>query len=306
MQNTTKKHVVRGFGDVVRMHRYWFLAFAVAAVALRFLFIFRYLMYTPDSLIYGDFAKNWLQHHVYGVSSPDGPIATDFRLPGYPAYLALCFLVGGIDHYGAACVPQVFVDLGTCFLVAALAYRMAGDRAAKWAFALAALCPFLANYAATALTETWAIFFAALALLLATHGADALWNPRLPLRAWAWCGVATGAGVLLRPDGGMLLIALLAWLAWRFFHSDAKSRIFKAAMLVGAFTCVPLVPWAMRNAITLHEFQLLAPATGTAPDEFYARGFVHWFRTWVVDYSSLEDIGFNVSGEEIPFERVPD
>ena len=306
MQNTTKKHVIRGFGDVVRTHRSWFVAFAIAAVALRFLFILRYLMYTPDSLVYGDFAKNWLQHHVYGISSSEGPLPTDFRLPGYPAYLALCFLVGGIDHYGAACIAQVFADLGTCFLVAALAYRMAGDRAAKWAFALAALCPFLANYAATALTETWAIFFAALALLLATHGVEALRNPRSPLRAWAWCGLAVGAGVLLRPDGGMLLIALLAWLTWRFFHSDAKLRVFKAALLAGIFTFVPLAPWAIRNAITLHEFQPLAPATGTAPDEYYARGFVRWFRTWVIDYSSLEDIGFNVSGESIPFERVPD
>jgi hypothetical protein len=315
MQNTIKWRVLRGFGDVVRAHRVWFLAFAGAALILRFLFVFRFLMYTPDSLLYANFAKTWIQYHVYGLSSPDGPIPADFRLPGYPAYLALCFLIAGIDHYGAACIGQVFVDLGTCFLVAALAWRIADERAARWAFALAALCPFLANYAGTALTETWSIFFAALALLLATYGAGALRNAQESLRPWAWCGLAIGAGVLLRPDGGMLLVALLLWLAWRFFRSrthpsnhgqgGVPARIFKAALLVGIFTFVPLAPWTIRNAITLHEFRPLPPVMVAGPGEYYPQGFIHWVRTWIVDYASLEDIGFKVSGEEIPFNRVP-
>lgn len=305
MQNTTKKLVLRGFAEVVRAHRVWFLAFAGAALILRFLFVFRFLMYTPDSLVYGDFAKTWIQHHMYGMSSPGGPIPADFRLPGYPAYLALCFLIAGIDHYGAACVGQVFVDLGTCFLVAALALRIAGERAAKWAFALTALCPFLANYAGTALTETWSIFFTALALLLATYGSNALPNVQAPLRSWAWCGLAIGASVLLRPDGGMLLVALLLWLAWRFSRAPAKARIFKAALLVGTFTFVPLAPWTVRNAITLHEFQPLPSVTAAGTGEFFPGGFYRWMRTWTVDYASLEDIGFRVDGEEIPFNRVP-
>src|SRR5512140_1490815 len=184
MQNTTKRPLFRGFGDVVRAHRTWFLAFAAAAVLLRVLFVDKFMMWTPDSLVYGDFAKNWIHFHVYGISSPDGVVPTDFRLPGYPAYLALSFLVAGMHHYGAACIGQIFVDLGTCFLISALALRMADERAARWAFALAALCPFLANYVSTALTETWSIFFTALALLMATYGADALYDPRRSLRPW--------------------------------------------------------------------------------------------------------------------------
>src|SRR6516165_9737552 len=147
MQNTTKTHMLSGFGELIGTHRVWFLSFTAAALLLRYLFLLHFLMYTPDSLVYGDFAKNWIVHHVYGISSALGPIPADFRLPGYPAYLALSFKIAGIDHYGAACVGQVFVDLGTCFVTAALAWRIAGERAAKWAFALTALCPFLANYA---------------------------------------------------------------------------------------------------------------------------------------------------------------
>src|ERR1041384_4391756 len=267
MQNITKTRVASGFGEVVRAHRAWFLTFASAALVLRFAFVFYFFMCTPDSLVYGNFAKTWIQHHVYGISSPDGPIAADFRLPGYPAYLALCFLVAGIDHYGAACIGQIFVDLGTCFLVAALGWRIAGPRAGKWAFALAALCPFLANYDSTALTETWSIFFAALALLFATYGAEALQDLRIRLRSWAWCGLAIGGGLLLRPDGGMLLIAMLLWLAWNFVRSVAKLRVVQAAVLLGVFTFVPLSPWTVRNLVTLHRFHPLPDATAAAPGE---------------------------------------
>src|SRR5690242_21193195 len=125
MQNTTKRHVIGGFWDIVRTHRIWFLIFGAVALILRFEFLGHFFLTTPDSLVYGNFAKTWLQQHVYGVSFGEGVIPADFRLPGYPAYLALCFKIAGIDHYGAACIGQIFVDLGTCFLVAALAFRMA-------------------------------------------------------------------------------------------------------------------------------------------------------------------------------------
>ena len=60
---------------------------------------------------------------------------------------------------------QVLFDLATCFLIADMARRLVfRDAPAQAAFLLAALCPFLANYAAAALTETLEIFFTALAL----------------------------------------------------------------------------------------------------------------------------------------------
>src|SRR5260370_3577990 len=127
--------------------------FVAAALGLRLFFLLRFPGVVTDSFIYGDIAKNWLRHGIYGLSGADGISPTYIRLPGYPAFLAFIFAIFGTDHYRAALTVQVLVDLGTCFLCADIARRLLGPRPAKLAFILAALCPFLANYSAAALTE---------------------------------------------------------------------------------------------------------------------------------------------------------
>ena len=77
-----------------------------------------------------------------------------------------------MEHYRAVLLLQLFVDMGTCFLIADLARRLVSPRAARFAFLLAALCPFLANYVANALTETWEVFFTVLALDFAMVGLE--------------------------------------------------------------------------------------------------------------------------------------
>ena len=117
-------------------------------------------------------------------------------LLGYPAFLAAVFAIFGMEHYRAALVLQMFVDIGTCFVIADLAFRLFSTRAAKAAFLLAALCPFLANYTAAALTETLEVFFTALALDFAIAGLNAIDGAV----GWLWlgCGLATAAAILLR------------------------------------------------------------------------------------------------------------
>src|SRR5579885_2396040 len=143
--------------EIVRNSSRFFLSALAGALALRLIFIFEFPAITADSLVYGDIAKNWLQHGIYGLSGIHEVSPTYIRLPGYPAFLAFVFTIFGVEHYRAALVLQMFVDIGTCFLVADIARRLISPRAARIAFALAAYCPFLANYAAAALSETWEI-----------------------------------------------------------------------------------------------------------------------------------------------------
>jgi 4-amino-4-deoxy-L-arabinose transferase-like glycosyltransferase len=206
-------------------------------------------------------------------------------------------------------VLQMFVDIGSCFLIADLALRLVSPRAARFAFLFAALCPFLANYVANALTETWEVFFTVLALDLAIVGLETLQDAAL--RPWVGCGLAIGAAILLRPDGALLLFAIEAYLfgllLWR-----RKTRtgafalhVFRSGLIVAVVALATLIPWTLRNLRTFHEFQPLAPRYANQENAFVPLGFNRWMRTWIVDYTSTEDIYWSVPGNPVPAEKLP-
>jgi 4-amino-4-deoxy-L-arabinose transferase-like glycosyltransferase len=296
----------------VREHFRFFWIATLAAVALRLLFLFRFPAITTDSMVYGDIAKNWLQHGVYGLSGPDEISPTYIRLPGYPAFLAAVFAIFGMEHYRAALLLQVFVDVGTCFLIADIVRRMLSPRAAKAAFLLAALCPFLASYAAAALTETLEVFFTVLAFDCALVGLEKVDR----IRPWLICGIAIGAAILLRPDGGLVLVAIELYLAvltvraWIRKRAGAPApqnpiQLIRAGFVVALLGFAPLVPWALRNQHTLHRFEPLAPRYANQVDEFVPAGFNRWVKTWMADYASVEEIYWPVPGDTMDVEKLP-
>ncbi len=298
---------IRSVRELVRNNFRFFLWATLTAIALRLLFIFRFPALLTDSFVYGDIAKNWLQHGIYGLSGPEAITPTDIRLPGYPAFLAAVFAVFGMEHYRAVLVMQMFVDIGTGFVIADMARRTLSPKAAKAAFLLAALCPFLANYVAAALTETLEIFFTALALDFAIAGVNELDSRRI--RPWLGCGSAIAAAILLRPDGGLLLIAIESYLlvvllrSWR--NRSRATHTLRAALAVGLIALAPLVPWGFRNWHTLHRFQPLAPRYANQEDEFVPLGFNRWVKTWMADYASVEEIYWPVPGDPIPADKLP-
>ena len=294
--------------ELLRKYPRFFLIATLAGVVLRLLFIFRFPGVTNDSFVYGDIAKNWLQHGIYGLSGVNDISPTYIRLPGYPAFLAAVFAIFGMEHYRAVLVLQLFVDIGTCFLIADLAHRLISLRAARVAFLLAALCPFLANYVANALTETLEVFFTVLALDLALVGLDALQHSSL--RPWVGCGLAVGAAMLLRPDGGLLLAGiaayLLALLIDRTRTRVSAPSLFRAGLTLVALALAALVPWTLRNLHTLHEFQPLAPRYANEENAFVPMGFNRWVKTWIVDYASVEEVYWAVPGNALDPEKLPD
>src|ERR1017187_10268534 len=66
---------------MVRESGIFFIAATVAAIIFRLIFIFRFSSVTTDSFIYGDIAKNWLQHGIYGISYAGGALPPYIRLP---------------------------------------------------------------------------------------------------------------------------------------------------------------------------------------------------------------------------------
>ena len=294
----------KSFRDLLGDNGAFFLLVTAVAIAVRIVFLLKLRILTDDSFVYGDLAKNWLLHHVYGLSGAQAPVPTYIRLPGYPMFLAAIWKIVGLEHYRAVLIVQIVFDLGTCFLIADLTRRIVSDRAAKAAFVLAALCPFFANYAAAGLTETLAIFFAALALNAIVAALDRPYR----IGYWVLCGIALAGGILLRPDGGMLLVVIGLYVLFQMagpVTGEERRSEFIGAVLVAAIALAPLVPWSIRNWRTFHRFEPLTPLYANMPDEFVPHGFHRWTRTWIVDYSSVEDVWFKVDGDSVDVDDVP-
>src|SRR5437879_10070404 len=68
-------------------------------------------------------------------------------------------------------------------------------------------------------------------------------------------------------------------------------------MLRLAISLGPLVPWTIRNWRTFGVFQPLASRHAEDPGEFVPMGFNHWMKTWVVDFVSVDEVFWHVSGE---------
>ena len=311
----------RYISNVLRMlreHGRFFLWTSLAALALRLFFF----AYTPsivdDSHVYANIASTWLQHGVYGQPEGDRIVATDARLPGYPAFLAAIFWMFGVGNFRAVLLAQVLLDVATCFVIADLARRTVSARwAGPVAFALAATCPFLANYAAAVLTESLEIFFTALALDCMVAGLERVGgdgrggSSKQGLTAWPFwvaTGAAIGGCILLRPDGGILLAAIGVYFGILSVKQSNRGRvgsIAAAGIIVALVALAPLVPWAIRNFRTLHHFQPLAPRYATDTDELAPVGFNHWVKTWIAEYVSVQEIYWNVPGDVIDVAKLP-
>jgi 4-amino-4-deoxy-L-arabinose transferase-like glycosyltransferase len=278
-----------------------FVALALAAGAvLRLWFIHAYPEVAGDTFLYGDIAKNWMLHGVYGFSSATAIHPTLIRLPGYPLFLILCFRLFGMEHYNAVMFFQTALDLVSCLLIAALARRIWSARAGWWALWLAVLCPFTANYAAAPLTETPEVFCTALALYAL---ARFLAEPR-----WTWAAAMTFAwsyAALLRPDGALLAVALCPAIVFYGYRRWGWVPMTRWAVACGALSVLPFVLWTARNQRTFHVFQPLAPRYAVDPGDDPNLGFNRWTRTVCVDLACTSDIYWNADSDVIAFANLP-
>ncbi|MBZ5694104.1 MAG: glycosyltransferase family 39 protein [Acidobacteriia bacterium] len=290
---------------------------ASSGLALRLFFVLRFpATDSGDAPFYIELAWNWLKKGVYGGVVNGQLIPLDTRTPGYPAFLAAVFSLAG-NSSRAVMLAQAVVELGTCFLIALIAARLAPEasrrRAAIAGLWLAALCPFTANYTAVVLTETLVAFLTTLAIVLlleAERGeiSGVTSASALAARAispWFLAGVIAGFGALVRPETPLLLLAVGLVLLARWWHPADWLKLVRAGALMGVGLILPLVPWAARNWHTLHEVQLLAPRYLQTPGEYTPLGFDAWTRTWLWRFGDVYLANWKVNYEEIPIDSLP-
>jgi hypothetical protein len=299
-----------------------------AGACLRLAFVLKLPAGSGDTALYEQLATNWLKHGKYARDVAGALIPVNLRVPGYPAFLAMVYALTGRTGETAriyVMLAQVLVDLVTCLAIGALAAllvtlcdpRNKPKHAFIVALWLAALCPFTANYVAGPLTETWAIFFTAIAMvvvvLLATLARD---EGRKVFQAsgatgkgyWsltALAGFVAGVGTLFRPETPLILLTTLALLGYWMVRQGEWKRWMLTAVLMGCACAVPLVPWTIRNAISLHEFQPLAPKDATLPGEIDPKGFMAWERTWLYRVRDCYLVPWKLNDESINIDDIP-
>jgi hypothetical protein len=300
----------------------------LAGACLRMLFVLKFPAGSGDTVIYEQLATNWLKHGKYAIDIAGQAVPVDLRMPGYPAFLSFVYALTGRTGESArlpVMLTQVLVDLASCVVTAALAALLVSlcsrqsnrQRAFLVGLWLAALCPFTANYAAVPLTEVWATFLTAAALLfLVMVAAEArAERPELLRREWiegngywrlvALSGLIVGVGALFRPETPLLLVTTLVLLGlWMWWRGETK-RFVRSAALMACACALPLVPGTFRNAITLHEFQPLAPKDTMLPGEVNPRGFMAWERTWLFRVRDCYLVPWKLNDDEIRLDDIP-
>jgi hypothetical protein len=312
------------------MKRVFYSPFVAIAVGLclRLFFVLKFPSSSGDTVLYEQIATNWLKHGAYAMNVGGAITSVDVRMPGYPAFLAFIYALTGRTGESArlpVMLAQVAVDLLSCVVIASLAAMLAivadeksrPGRVFSASLWLSVLCPFTSNYSAVPLTEVWATFLTSAALLpLMLVAGRALGGEfSMVKRDWVlgndyWHLSGTGALLtgfctLFRPESPLILLASWAVLAVLLFSRQEIVRWIRTVVITGFILVIPLTPWAVRNAITLHEVQFLAPRDSNLPGELVPRGFMNWEKTWLFRISDCYRVTWKLNDEVINLEDIP-
>jgi 4-amino-4-deoxy-L-arabinose transferase-like glycosyltransferase len=119
------------------------------------------------------------------------------------------------------------------------------------------------------------------------------------------CGFLVGLGTLFRPETPMLLAAGWIVIAFTWLRKRRALLCFQLVILSAVGCILPLVPWVVRNAITLHEMQFLAPQNSNLPGELVPYGFMAWEKTWLFRVKDCYLVPWKLNGEEINLDDIP-
>lgn len=231
--------------------RRWILGCVVLGLALRVAFGLLYWVNEPlthDEREYLALARSVARGEgfQYPPDEPSPGTAQQFgRAPGYPAFLAAIIIPAPVNHAPRRIkIAQALLGAASIWLIAAIAGRAAGPRAAVSAAAIAAVYPPLVWMPAYVLSETlFSALALAAALVLQEVGGPSRLAPRTSHRARRASllagAVLTGLAILTRPAMLFFLPFAAVWL-WR-------KRTLADALVFVVLAAVCVAPWTIRN-----------------------------------------------------------
>ncbi len=188
---------------------------------------------------------------------PESPtfVPEVIRTPGYPAFVAGVYLVGGRNHLAVA-IAQAFVFAAICVVVYFITRRLASERTAMAAAAATALFPPIPYFGALVLTEVWTTFVLALAILVALRAAQ-----ERRLGDFALAGLLFGCTTLVRPAFVLLPFGLAIGMPLLVRSQRAPMNRLAGWATLAMVAAVTLLPWLAYNYAYLGRFTL-SPAGG--------------------------------------------
>lgn len=188
---------------------------------------------------------------------PESPtyVPEVLRTPGYPALVALVYLVFGVGNHMAVAIVQAFVFAAICWLVFALVRRVADKRAALIAAGMTALYSPLAYFSALILTELWTAFVATAATVVCLRAVQGG-----KLRDFAMAGALFSATTLVRPAFFLLPFFLVVAVPI-LVRSQRTEPMLKGWATLAVVAAVIMAPWFTYNYVHFGQFTL-SPAGG--------------------------------------------
>ena len=246
--------------------RPWLVASLIVGLALRLGFGLAYWVDQPlthDEREYLALGRSLARGEGFSYPADDPAPGTGQRFgraPGYPVFLAALRVIDPVDHVPRRLkIAQACVGTLGIWLIAVLAGRAAGSRAAVAAGGIAAIYPPLIFIPAYALSETLsstATLAAVLMLDTAVRRERAAPKARAGRSAVASAMVAgalSAAATLIRPAMLFFLPLAAIWL-WRIRRSMAIA--FLLLVVAG------IAPWTIRNREVYGRFVAIASEGG--------------------------------------------
>jgi len=216
-----------------------------------------------DEFNYQEMAANIVNKHIYGYMSDGTPNA--YVTPGYPLFLAMIYSIFGIGPKSVLYIKIIQAILSTIsiFLVFLIGKRISNKYVGLIAAIFIAIYPPLILYSRFLLTETLYTFLFLLYFLvqlIAMEKEKLIWH--------FVAGLLIASAILVRP-----LIFILMPLPYIYKYFTVKSdrgKITKQFGILALGFITLMLPWWIRNIITIHKFIFLC----TQCNPFYY-GIIH-------------------------------
>jgi len=183
-------------------------------------------------------------------------VPTAYFPPGYPAALAIVYAVFGRSVLWGGML-NALLGAGTVVITYELARRLLDVRVARVAGLLLAFFPNQVFYTGTLLSEVLFTFLLMTGLLILM--AEPWPREGISLRRLALAALFLGAATMVRSI--VLIVPVVLLFYWLWIFPNRARVLAQVGVIILVFAAI-IVPWTIRNAVTMHAFVLISTNGG--------------------------------------------